>query len=100
MCRVYEKGGRQYVRLCYRTGRRGQHIYFEGEPPLTPGGHYRGVSVRDSANGLKRQPRFRRCACCGNPCGPDESLCGKCEYALRGEPEWAPFAATEEAHDE
>ena len=42
MCRVY--GGKKtpaYVRLCYRFGhRRGEKIYFDGEPPIGSNGHY------------------------------------------------------------
>ena len=82
MCRVYTKGNRQYVRLCYqKAGRRGEKIWFTGEPPIGPSGHYsvRGESRSTQPN--RRSIAARKyCALCGVRCGPDEVICGRCEY--------------------
>jgi len=64
MCRVYGSGDHKYVRLCYRTGRAGQRVYFKGEPPLLPSGHY-GAKREAPSTGIPRRRLRRPCVFCG-----------------------------------
>lgn len=87
MCRVYSKQGQKYIRCCYRCaqGLRGQHIPFDGEPPLSPTGHY---SVRASGRpplrpGSSYQPAPAEQALCFAvpPRCPPEDVAAMARYA-------------------
>lgn len=87
MCRVYKDKNGNYVRLCYRFGpRRGERVYFVGDPPLGPSGHYAGPREGSVPRERKFRER-RRCAVCGSPVvSRHDSVCSLCkEFERRGE---------------
>ncbi len=64
MCRVYEKQGHRYVRLCYVHGaRRGQHVPVPPDYTL-PGRHYPRITPSKTKKRVKRE-KPNRCAVCG-----------------------------------
>lgn len=84
MCRVYSGKDGSYIRLCYRFGtRKGERVYYEGDPPLSPTGHYcglRGTSKFQCQNGSKQK---RRCQRCGSPLvSKHDLICQACKVEL------------------
>ncbi len=82
MCRVYGSGANRYVRLCYRTGRARQRVYFKGEPPLLSSGHYGTMRPTGVDGRPVNRKRLRPCAFCGSPLALRDS-CHTCRLCRR-----------------
>lgn len=78
MCRVYHSQGNSYIRLCCRTGaRRGEHVHFEGQPPIGPSGHY--LDPDKCRSPRARKEPARRCLGCGSRAlSRHEQFCQAC----------------------
>jgi len=82
MCRIYKSKKGNYIRLCCRLGfRKGAHIYFTGEPPLSSSGHYLMGRERGKTGSEKLHKRV--CVICGSPAvSRHEIMCQPCRNDL------------------